>query len=140
MARLTVEGRDFVVLTTLENIKKEKAEHSKKIHIIELNFQEPSEEILKEIINSFPETRRYVISNYIKFYNDQFKRYRDKKFYVRNLEGDNLLIFLKRNNKVLLDFTVLNDLEKKLIFEDLRTVLDYIEVVQILKKDFDNHF
>lgn len=139
MARMTTIGKDYIVLNE-NNIETEKAKHQEKVHLIELQFTEPDEMLLRRVLNLFPETRRFVISDFIRFYNNQFKRYRDKKYYVKNLKGDNLFIFLKRNNKVLLDFTALEDIEKQLIFKDLRMILDYVEVVKISRVDYELHF
>lgn len=139
MARMTKINKDYIVLDET-NIEIERAKHQEKVHLLELQFKEPDEELLKRVLNLFPDTRRFVISDFIRFYNNQFKKFRDKKYYVKNLKGDNLFIFLKRNNKVLLDFTALEDIEKELLFRDLRMILDYIEVVQIARNDYEEHF
>jgi len=138
--KITEVGKDYVILNCLKDIEKFKDRINDKIHLIELDFKDPTESILKQVINNFPKTRRFIISNFIKFYNIQFKKYLDKKFYVRNLEGDNLLIFFKRNNKILLDLVALTELERMLVFNDLALVLDYIEVINIDKKNFDKHY
>ena len=136
--RLTTVGKDYVVINE-SNLEEEAKKYSKKVHLIELEYTEPTEKLLKQVVELFPETRRFVISNFIRFYNLQFKKFRDKKFYVKNLMGDNIIVFLKKNNKVLLDFTVLKPIEKELILDDLRLILEYVEVIKISESDFQNH-
>lgn len=138
MARITVEGKDYVTLTE-DNLEDEKSKHNSKVHLIELNFSKPTEELFKKVLDYFPDTRRFVISNFIRFYNSQFKKCKDKKFYVKNLPKDNLLIFFKRNNKVLLDITVLRENEKQIILSDLDLILNYIEVVKINQVDYNKN-
>lgn len=139
MARKTEINKDYIVLDET-NIEIEKAKHPEKVHLIELRFKEPTEEILKKVLNLFPETRRFVVSDFIRFYNHNFKRWRDKKYYVQNLKGANLIIFTKRNNKILLDLTVLRDIERQLIYEDFRMILEYVEVIKISREDYEEYF
>ena len=137
MARLTIVGTDYIVLDE-DNVEKEREAHEGKVHLIELRFREPEERLVKRVVDLFPETRRYVISDYIRFYNLFFKGLRDKKYYVQNTVGENLFIFLKRNNKVLLNFNVMRQVERELVLEDLRTILDYVEVVKVDQEIFED--
>lgn len=138
MARITEPGKDYIILCE-DNIELERERHEGKVHLIELNFREPDENLVGEVLTLFHETRRYIISNYIRFYNFFFKKFNDRKYYVSNVAGENLIIFFKRNNKVLLDITILDKIEREFILRDLGTILEYLEVIKISKEDYENN-
>lgn len=104
-----------------------------KIHLIKLNFKEPSQKLILKTFSMFPKTQRYIISDNIKIYNDVFKNTM-KKYYVENghLEN-NIISFFKRNNKVCLNFTkILNKKVKQFLLDEmLEDILKNLEVIKI---------
>lgn len=103
------------------------------MHLIKLDFSHPTKEKVKTVINHFPHTNRYVVSNNIKFYNYMLKN--NKKYYVENEKGDSLVSFFKKNNKILLNMNNLTNVELQFIMNDIHDVLNNVEVIFIGKKD-----
>ena len=117
-------------LTIDENNYKKEFETKNKIHLIHLNFDVPTITNITKVINNFPSTKRYIISNNIKWYNVFLKG--KKKFYVMNNEETNgLLSFFRKNNKVLLNFTCLNEVETQFILCNMNDTLRNVEVIML---------
>jgi hypothetical protein len=128
LMKLTQMGSDYVRINEA-NLADESLLSISRIHIIKLDFREPTLEKVNYVLNTFRSTNRFVVDNEIKFYNSVL-RSTNKKYYVANVEGDTLITFFKRNNKVLLDTTKLNPLEKAFVFSvALTDVLQNTEVV-----------
>lgn len=90
------------------------------------------------MLELYPKTNRYVISNEIRTYNYILKS-TSKKYYVKNIQGSPLVTFIKKNNKILFDFGCLSTFEKQFlllndVFVDL---LRNTEVIMIDQKTFD---
>jgi hypothetical protein len=70
-----------------------------RVHIIELLFFKPTERKIKKVLQLYPKTNRYVISDNIRTYNYILKS-TSKKYYVMNIQGAQLITFFKKNNKI----------------------------------------
>jgi hypothetical protein len=82
---------------------------------------------------------RFVVEEDIKFYNYVLKN-TTKKYYVENKEGDQLISFYKRNNKVLLNVQNLSPIERAYVFSvALDDVLANTEVMMIPEKHYREH-
>jgi hypothetical protein len=94
------------------------------------------------VIDKFYQTNRFVIDlKNIKYYNFYLKK-TNIKYYVINTDvmWNGLISFYKRNNKVLLDITQLNDDEKSFVLNtSLSDILNNTEVIQIEKNDYVKH-
>lgn len=107
-----------------------------RIHLIKLDFKDPTYEKVEYVLKTFNSTNRFVIDGNVKFYND-ILRNTNKKYYIANTERDKLLTFFKRNNKVLLDTTQLGILERAFVFSvALEDVLSNTEVIIVSHKNY----
>ena len=126
-------GSDYVELNE-QNF--DKFVHIDKIHLIKMDFVEPTEEMIRNVLNLYPNTNRFVVSNNIKLYNDLLKT-TNKKYYVENTESFGFITFFRKNNKVLLNFVKLNDALKDFVLDNLLfDVLKNVEVILIKNNDF----
>lgn len=135
--KLTKIGIDYVTIN--ENfLKNEDVSKYSKIHIINLEFVSPTREKVEAVLNLFNKTNRYVISDNIRFYNDILK-YTTKKYYVMNNAGNPLITFLRKNNKVLLNVSNLNDTEINMIMQKniIEDILRNIEVIMLKRKIYN---
>ena len=133
--RITELGKDYV---KIDEDLIDKFLNIERIHIIELLFFKPTERKIKRVLELYPKTNRYVISNEIRTYNYILKS-TSKKYYVKNIQGSPLVTFIKKNNKILFDFGCLSTFEKQFlllndVFVDL---LRNTEVIMIDQKTFD---
>lgn len=136
--KLTQMGSDYVRINET-NLADESLLSIARIHIIKLDFREPTLEKVNYVLNTFRSTNRFSVDNNIKFYNSILKN-TNKKYYIANVEGDTLITFFKRNNKVLLDTTKLNVLEKAFVFSvALTDVLNNTEVAIVEHKYYREH-
>ena len=133
--KITKMGTDYVCINEL-NMADPNLQSISRIHLIKLNFKEPTFEKVDFVVKTFKSTNRFVIENNIKFYND-ILRNTNKKYYISNTEDDKIITFFKRNNKVLLDTTRLNLLEKAFVFSvALEDVLANTEVIIVGSKHY----
>jgi hypothetical protein len=136
--KITELGRDYIILNE-ENLKNEALLKIPRVHIIEMAFDEPTKDKIDAIFTLYNKTNRFVISNNIKFYNDILKT-TSKKYYVKNIKGAGLISFFRKNNKVLLDTSILDETERGFILGCcLADLLKNIEVIKILKVDFERY-
>lgn len=129
--KITKIGSDYVIIDE-NSLKNDDILSIPRIHLIKFNFLAPTREKVEGVLQLFNKTNRFVISNNIKFYNDILK-HTSKKYYVMNNVGEPLITFLRKNNKVLLNFTNLTPKERLAICdpEILVDVLRNVEVVMI---------
>lgn len=127
--KITVINEDFVTITE-QNITDLTENPEKKIHLIKLNFNEPTKEKVLSVINTFTKTNRYVISNNIKIYNDILKT-TGKKYYIENEKNTNLISYLRKNNKILLNFNNLRQNELDLLLDE-KILLDMLRNVEVI--------
>jgi hypothetical protein len=138
--KLTRIGSDYIRIDE-ENINDELLKSIPRVHLILLAFEDPTEAKVKQVIRNFPRTNRFVIEDNIRIYN-LILRNTNKKYYVSNSEGSNIISFFRKNNKVLVNFNKLDEFEKAfLLLENVfQDVLKNTEVVQISKEVFDEKF
>ena len=133
--KITKMGSDYVSISEI-NIADPSLLKIPRIHLIKLDFREPSREKVEYVLNTFKSTNRFVIDRNIKFYND-ILRNTNKKYYISNTEDDKIITFFKRNNKVLLDTTRLGTLERAFVFSvALEDILANTEVIIVPQKNY----
>ena len=129
--KLTIIGKDIIIINE-ENLGDKSLEKMGKIHLIKLNFSSPSREKIFAVIDLFPKTNRFIISNNIKIYNDVLKT-TTKKYYVENENDTPFISFLRKNNKILLNFGNLGPSELSFLSHSniLYDLLKNIEVIKV---------
>jgi len=135
--RITNVGTDYISLNE-KNFSDNRFQNIQRVHLIKLDFQEPTRILIDRVLNLFPKTNRFVIEDNIRDYNFILKR-TSKKYYVMNKIGADIISFFRKNNKILLNFNNLSLEEKNFflmedVFED---VLKNTEVVAISKNMHD---
>jgi hypothetical protein len=136
--KITKMGSDYVCISEL-NIADESLLKIPRIHLIKLDFKEPTFDKVEYVLKTFNSTNRFVIDDNVKFYND-ILRNTNKKYYIANTENDKIITFFKRNNKVLLDTTKLGILEKAFVFSvALADVLSNTEVIIVSQKHYKDN-
>ena len=111
----------------------------RKYHLIKICFNQPNTKLCNDLLKKFKFTNRYIVSDNINFYNSFFKN-TNKKYYVENtLNEQCILRFIKRNNKILLNFKALNNIDRKYILESLSLVLPIVEVIKISENTFKEY-
>lgn len=136
--KITKMGSDYVCISE-NNMADEKLLSIPRIHIIKLDFKEPTIDKVEYVLKTYRYTNRFAIDKNIKFYND-ILRNTNKKYYVINTSNDMLITFFKRNNKILLDTTKLNPLERVFVFSvSLQDVLNNVEVIIINEKYYEDN-
>jgi hypothetical protein len=105
-----------------------------------MNFEFPTERKIKKVFEMYSDTNRFIITaNNIKLYNDIFKQTK-KKFYVENTEDNILITFLRRNNKILLNFNNIRYSIKIVLLQNLLLdILRNVEVIRLNKEDFEKY-
>lgn len=134
--RITRIGSDYISINE-DNLYDKNLLSIPRVHLIKLNFWNPTRKKIEKVLELYPRTNRFIIDNNIRIYNNILKR-TSKKFYVSNTENSDIISFFRKNNKVLVDFTKLNVFEKQFlllngVFEDL---LKNTEVIYIEKDVF----
>jgi hypothetical protein len=107
--KITRIGKDYITINE-QNVPTTDERRNDKIHLIKLNFEEPTKEKILFVVDTFQKTNRYVISNNIRVYNDVLK-HTGKKYYIENRTGVNLISYLRKNNKILLIFLTYENLK-----------------------------
>lgn len=127
-------GTDYIVLDE-NNYQQESPQN--KVHIIKLNFIAPTSVIVNDVLKRFQNTNRFVISDNIRFYNNILKN-TSKKYYVENsqFDSEHIITFLRRNNKILLNFNYLDSSVKEFLFENLEDVLNNVEVCRVSSSEY----
>lgn len=133
--RITKQNSDYVVIDE-DSINKYL--DIERVHIIELLFFKPTERKIKKVLELYPKTNRYVISDNIRTYNYILKG-TSKKYYVMNIPGALLITFFKKNNKVLVNFDNLSTFERQFLLmdENFGDVLRNTEVIMVDKGVFE---
>jgi len=135
--RITSIGLDYIKVNE-ENYNSDLFQKILRVHLIKLDFAMPTYNLVNQVINLFPKTNRFVIEDNIREYNSILKR-TEKKYYVMNKKGADIISFLRKNNKILLNIMNLTKEERNFflmegIFED---ILRNTEVIAISKKIHD---
>lgn len=137
--RITAIGSDYIRIDE-DNIDDENLLSIPRVHLIKLDFFKPTEAKVKKVISLYPKTMRYVIEENIKTYNYILKN-TNKKYYVENSIGANVITFFKKNNKVLVNFNNFGELERQFLLLDgvFGDVLKNTEVVMVNKEVFNQN-
>ncbi len=111
-----------------------------KIHLIKLNFVIPTEEKIDQVLKNFSSTNRFIIESgkYVKFYNDILKGKR--KYYIENTSNVDLITFMKRNNKVILNISNLMGFEYEFIIKNPDDILRNVECIMMKQDEYENHW
>ena len=136
--RVTSIGSDYIRIDE-DNIKDKKLLQIPRVHLIKLDFFKPTELKVKKVIQLYEKTNRFVVQEHIKTYNYILKN-TNKKYYVENPVGAEIITFFKKNNKVLVNFNNFTQTERKFLlancFED---ILKNTEVVLIDQETFEKN-
>ena len=135
--RITKVGTDYISLNE-DNFADTRFQNIQRVHLIKLDFQEPTRILIDRVLSLFPKTNRFVIEDNIRDYNSILKM-TSKKYYVMNKIGADIISFFRKNNKILLNFNNLSREEQDFflmdgVFED---VLKNTEVIAISKDMHD---
>jgi len=101
--KITVPGKDVIRVTDKDFENNEIVLSDDKIHLIKFDFVDPTSEKIKWVLNTYPQTNRFIVQKNIKEYNNFLKK-TSKKYYIENNKNSSLISFFKKNNKVLLNF------------------------------------
>ena len=134
--KISEYGKHWLLIDETNIDKKE----MEKIHLIKLNFVMPSEAKINQVMNSFPNTNRFIIDagENVKLYNDALKG--KKKYYVENTPKVDLVTFMKRNNKVILNIDNVKDFEYEFIMNNPNDVLRNLECVMMNKNEYQDNW
>jgi len=135
--RLTRINTDYIKVNE-ENYNSSEFKKIGRVHLIKLDFKNPTYDLIKKVLNLFPRTNRFVIEDNIREYNSMLRR-TEKKYYIINKKGSDIISFFRKNNKILFNLMNLSKEERDFflmegIFED---VLKNTEVIAMSKKIYD---
>jgi len=135
--RITSVNTDYIKINET-NYNSEVFQKIPRVHLIKLDFLNPTLTLINNVMNLFPKTNRFVVDNNIKEYNSILRR-TEKKYYVMNKENSDIISFLRKNNKILLNFMNMKKEERDFfmmdgIFDD---ILKNTEVIALNKKIYD---
>jgi hypothetical protein len=135
--RITQIGTDYIRVDE-ENYSSNAFQSIPRVHLIKLDFAIPTFDLIKQVLHLFPRTNRFVIEDNIREYNSILRR-TEKKYYVMNKKGSDIISFFRKNNKILLNLMNLSKEERDFflmegIFEDM---LKNTEVIAISKRIYD---
>lgn len=135
--KITNIGTDYIRVDE-ENYSSTEFQKIKRVHIIKFDFALPTYKLVKEVLQLFPMTNRFVIEDNIREYNSILKQ-TEKKYYVMNKRNSNIISFFRKNNKILFNLNNLSKEERNFflmegVFEDL---IKNTEVIAINKKTYD---
>ena len=135
--RITAIGSDYIGVNEA-NYDSDSFQEIPRVHLIKLDFKKPTYELVNEILYLFPKTNRFVIEDNIREYNSILRR-TEKKYYVMNKTGSDIISFFRKNNKILLNLMNMSKEERDFflmegVFED---VLRNTEVIALNKKIYD---
>lgn len=137
--KLTLIGADYATINE-DNIESLSKGTDGKIHLIKLGFKEPTRDKVLSVLQLFPRTNRFIISDNVKFYNDILKT-TGKKYYIENEKDANLISYLRKNNKIVVNFNNLRKNESDLFLDEkiLPDLLRNVEVIQINKSTYEKN-
>lgn len=135
--RITKIGSDYIRVSE-ENYSSDAYQSIPRVHLIKLDFAMPTYDLVNQVLHLFPKTNRFVIEDNIREYNSILRR-TEKKYYVMNKKGSDIISFFRKNNKILLNIINLSKEERDFflmegIFEDM---LRNTEVIVVNKKIYD---
>lgn len=129
--KFTIPGKDVIKVTEEDYLNDEIYKSDSKIHLIKFGFTNPTFEKVKWVLDSYTYTNRFIVSDNVRIYNN-FLKSTNKKYYIENNEGDPIISFFKKNNKVILNFFKLDIPTLKYIMDVcLEDVLYNVEIIYI---------
>ena len=128
---ITKIGTDYISINE-DNIDDERLISIDRVHLIKLDFFNPTELKVNNVLQLYPKTNRYVIEDNIRIYNYILKK-TTKKYYIVNKKDVGIISFFKKNNKVLLNFTNISEFEKQFLLTEhcFADILKNLEVIMI---------
>lgn len=137
--QITKVGSDYIRINE-DSLYDEDLINIDRVHLIQLDFEYPTEIKIKQVLKMYPKTKRYIINDNIRIYNYILKN-TSKKYYIENLPGVSLISFFRKNNKVLLNFNNLNSSERIfLLSENFEDMLKNVEVIKINQEIYRNKY
>lgn len=137
--QITSVGTDYININE-DRLFDEKLINISRVHLIQLDFEYPTESKIKQVLKLYPKTKRYIINDNIRIYN-YILRSTNKKYYIENLPGVSLISFFRKNNKILLNFKNLNNSERTFLLSDnFEDLLKNVEVIKIDQDIYRNKF
>lgn len=135
--KITKIGSDFISIDE-ENIDDSRLLNIPRVHLIKLNFLNPTKQKVERVLDLYHETNRFIIEDNIKIYN-YILRSTNKKYYIENTPGARLISFFRKNNKVLVNFNNLNLFERQFLLSEVcfEDVLKNTEVIMLDRPSFD---
>ncbi len=130
--KLTQPGKDVIKVGDEEFEKNKVIDTGDKVHLVKFDFTAPTKEKVDWVLHNYPDTKRFIVEDDIKTYNDILK-VTPKKYYVENKPNTGLLTFFRKNNKVLLNFINLLKEERDFILDYL--LFDILKNVEIIILD-----
>lgn len=135
--RITAIGSDYIIVNE-DNYGSNTYQNIPRVHLIKFDFAMPTYDLVIQVLHLFPKTNRFVIEDNIREYNSILRR-TQKKYYVMNKTGADVISFFRKNNKILFNFLNLCKEERNFflmegVFED---VLRNTEVITINKTIYD---
>ena len=133
--RFTEIGTDLVIINETNLIDKITED---KIHLIKFGFDHPTEAKIVKVLDTYPDTNRFVVGNYVKEYNF-ILRDLGKKYYIQNvLNRPGLISFMRKNNKVFLSVPSLTKEERAFVLNyALEDILKNLEILMVSLGDFE---
>lgn len=135
--KLTKIGSDYIEINE-ENIYDDLLLSIPRVHILKFCFENPDEAKINNVLKLYQKTNRYVIEDNIRIYN-YILRSTNKKYYIENSVGIKIITFFRKNNKVLINFNNLNNIEREFLLSDIcfEDVLKNTEVIKIDQEIFE---
>jgi hypothetical protein len=133
--KLTKIGSDYIVVDE-KNFADSSLQNIPRVHLIKLNFKNPTRELVTRVLQLFPKTNRFVIDSNVREYNIILRR-TTKKYYVMNRKDVDILTFLRKNNKILFNFLNLTTYQQGVFLYFFDDLLRNTEVIAITKEMFD---
>lgn len=135
--RITAIGSDYISVNE-DNYSSNAFQKIPRVHLIKFDFAMPTYDLVNQVLHLFPKTNRFVIEDNIREYNSILRR-TEKKYYVMNKKGSDIISFFRKNNKILLNLMCMSKEERDFflmegIFEDM---LRNTEVIAVNKKVYD---
>jgi hypothetical protein len=135
--RITEIGSDYISVNE-ENYNSSVYQSISRIHLIKFDFAIPTHSLVSQVLSLYPKTNRFVVEDNIREYNS-ILRTTEKKYYVMNKRGSDIISFFRKNNKILFNFTNLSREEQDFFLMDgvFDDVLRNTEVIAVTKEMYD---
>lgn len=92
--KITQKGTDYISVNE-ENINDPTLKSIPRVHLIQLDFQTPTQEKIANVMTTWDKTNRFVVCDNIRTYNNLLKT-TTKKYYICNNPGDILISLIEK--------------------------------------------